>query len=137
VAAKWFADEEFSDKAVAILEGGNALHVPDLFFLEMDSIVLKWIARGIVSRGEGEKIHSALGRLPLIAHSAESLRSAAFDIAAGTGTSIYDSVYLSLAIARKSRLITSDNRLVSSLKGTGLEDYALALGLLAVPETGT
>jgi len=127
VAAKWFTKEEHSEKAVALLESGHSLHVPDYFHLEMDSIIVKWIRRTLISREEGNAIRTALERLPLLAHPVGSFRKPAFDLAAGTRVSIYDCVYLALAIALKSRMITSDHRLLSSLKGTGMEDYAVGL----------
>ncbi|KKK99010.1 hypothetical protein LCGC14_2637010, partial [marine sediment metagenome] len=52
VAAKWFAEETYADDARRILHADNQLHAPELFLLEMDSVLCKWVRRGVVNESE-------------------------------------------------------------------------------------
>ena len=53
VAAKWFIEEEHTAAARSVLDQRNDLHVPDIFLVETDSIVCKWVRRGIITAVDG------------------------------------------------------------------------------------
>src|SRR3989304_9486659 len=62
VAAKWFVEEEHGEAALSVLDEKNQLHAPDFLLLEMDSIVCKWVRRGVVSPAEGTEGRDEIGR---------------------------------------------------------------------------
>jgi predicted nucleic acid-binding protein len=68
VAAKWFFDEPLSDEATGLLDASYALHVPDFFLLEIDSLLCKKMRRGEISEGESQEIRSAIHTFPLHKH---------------------------------------------------------------------
>ena len=55
VAAKWFFDEPLSDESARLLDPSHVLHVPDLFLIEIDSVLCKKIRRGEISEGRRRK----------------------------------------------------------------------------------
>ena len=111
VAAKWFTDEEDATPALMLLDERHALHAPDFFALEMDSVLCKWIRRGVVTEPEGDDIRATLGRLPIQYHPFRLLQDSAYAIANRTGLSLYDGLYVALAVLLKGRLVTADRQL--------------------------
>lgn len=108
VAAKWFFDEPLSDDAARLLDASHTLHVPDFFFLEIDSVLCKKMRRGEISRGEAQEIHSSIGIFPLQKHPFQPLGDPAFELAAQTQSSPYDCLYLILAIVLGAQMVTAD-----------------------------
>ena len=117
VAAKWFTDEEYSETALTLLDGNHQLHVPDLFMLEMDSIICKWIRRGIITEAEGNEVRSTLSQLPIQKHSFKPLQESAYVMANRTGSSVYDCLYVVLAALLKGRLVTADRQMYDGMAG--------------------
>jgi hypothetical protein len=56
-------------------------------------------------------------RFPLEVHSAELLLESAWVIARETGLTVYDSLYVALAVAQTAPLVTADRRLFEALRG--------------------
>jgi len=111
VAAKWFTDEDDATAALMLLDGRHALHAPDFFALEMDSVLCKWIRRGIVTEPEADEIRATFGQLPIQYHPFRLLQDSAYAIANRTGLSLYDGLYVALAALLKGRLVTADRQL--------------------------
>ena len=116
VAAKWFVEEEYGEAALSVLDEKNQLHAPDFLLLEMDSIVCKWVRRGVVSPAEGTEVRDAFRQYPVRHHPFISFLDSAFAIANQTGQSVYDSLYVALAALLNGRMVTADRRLYGVLK---------------------
>ncbi len=125
VAAKWFLNEVHSPAALGILKDGNELHAPDFFLLEMDSLFCKRIRRGDISEIDGNDARSILASLPITRHSSETLRETAYAIANQTGCSLYDCLYVTLAVLLETRMVTADRRLCRRLADNPLAGYVL------------
>lgn len=123
VAAKWFVDEEHSQNALAVLDEGNRLHAPDFLLLEMDSIVCKLIRRGVLSHSEAAEIRDALRLYPIQHHPFVSFLDPAFEIAQRTGRSIYDCLYVALAILLGGSMVTADRSLYHALQAGDLAGH--------------
>jgi len=115
VAAKWFIEEEYAEKALTLLRGSHQLHAPDFFLLEMDNILCKWTRRGLITESVCGKIRLALTTISIEKHPFATLRDSAFTTAIQSGISIYDGLYLALAAALDGRMVTADRRLYQSL----------------------
>ena len=116
VAAKWFTEEDHAQAALRLIQGGDPLHVPDFFLLEMDNLICKWIRQGMISEPEGENLRATLKTLPLNLHSIANLQDSAFLIANQTRRSVYDCLYIALAVALNGQMVTADRRLFEGLK---------------------
>ena len=118
VAAKWFFEESHTVESSALLSTSHELHGPDLMLLEVDNVVCKRLRRGEVSRENAEVVRVALRRMPVRLHTSRELLDAAFEIAAGTGRSLYDCIYLALAVALDARMVTADRRFYEGIRST-------------------
>jgi predicted nucleic acid-binding protein len=122
VGAKWFLPEDrepLVDEAVALLNQYDnkeiAFVVPDLFFVEIASAIWKAVRSGSVPRSFGDNALIALRERRLTTVQSLDLLGAAFQIATDHRRSIYDSLYVALAVQAKSQLITADERLANAL----------------------
>jgi len=125
VAAKWFLNEKHSDAACLILRRGNELHAPDFFLLEIDNLLVKRIRRGDISRRHADEIRAALRRFDISYHPFTPMRNEAFELASQACLSLYDSLYIVLAILIRGRMVTADRKLYDALARTLLCEHVL------------
>jgi predicted nucleic acid-binding protein len=123
VAAKWFTQEEYTTDATRLLTGQHELHAPDFFMLEMDSIICKWVRRGIITEADGSAARSTLAQLPIEKHPFVPLRDAAYSLANRTGRSVYDCLYVALASLLNTAMVTADRRLYNALAAGPFERH--------------
>lgn len=74
--------------------------------------------RGEIARADADLVLVQLPHLPLTRHPEGSLFASAFDLADRTGRTVYDCLYLALAVHLGGRMLTADQRLVNALAGT-------------------
>ena len=108
VAAKWFVPEVHSAAAARILDAEVALYAPDLIGPEFGNIVWKKVRREELLREEAADIIGAFAMVPLEIRSSALLLPAAFELAIELDRTVYDSLYLALAVAEDCALITAD-----------------------------
>lgn len=116
VAAKWFVEEEHSGAALSVLDISNRLHAPDFLWLEMENVIWKWIRQGMVTTKEGSDLKNSFRRYPIRIHPFVHFLDSAFAIAVQTRQTVYDCLYVALAILLKGRMITADRRLHDALR---------------------
>ena len=122
VAAKWFLsakDERLTNEALALFErykqGEVRFIIPDLFWAELASAFWKAIRLGRFDQSSALEALKYLANCDLPAYSTEALLDRAFQIATTFGRSVYDSLYVALAVQSRASLITADERLANSL----------------------
>ena len=120
VALKWFAQEEGTDRALALLEREEPIVAPDLILAEVCNAAWKSLRRRELSPLQFEGIVNDVARpfarlVPLD----QLIRSAAA-LTRQLDHPIYDCLYLALAEAEGVPLITADRRLVAAVRGTSL-----------------
>lgn len=125
VAIKWFLPEIHGEAALRLLEGQYALRVPDLIFSEFGNVLWKRFRKGQISSKEAIVTTEALLALPLQVESSQSLIPAALEIACSAHRTVYDSLYLAVAIAHQCRVVTADSKLHSALKKGVLSAHLL------------
>lgn len=122
VAAKWFlprAGESLVDEALQLLSR-HADHeieftVPDLFWAEFGNILWKAVRLGRWSAGAAESALQRMRELKLSIVPTAGLVEDALSIALAAGRSVYDSVYISLAVRSGVELVTADERLANAV----------------------
>jgi predicted nucleic acid-binding protein len=127
VAVKWFVPEILSEQAAHLLDGSWELLAPGLLFPECGNTLWKKVGRAELAVKEARAVLAALGQVPLTIVSSSALVDAAFEIAVAHQRSIYDSLYVALAVARHCTLITADDRLVNALASGPLAGHVRAL----------
>lgn len=125
VAVKWYVPEVHSDDAIRLLEPGTVIHVPDLFHSEVGNILWKKCGRGELSSAEARRIARAVLASPLSVHAATALLEGATDIAIRSGRTVYDALYVALAVALDAPLVTADRRLFNALQGSVLRKHLI------------
>jgi predicted nucleic acid-binding protein len=127
VALKWFVPEVLSDEAEGLLDESLTLVAPDLLFPEFGNILWKKITRGEIRPGEARNILAALEAVPLVVVSSSALVAAALEIAVAHRRTVYDALYLALAVARDCTFVTADERLARALAQSPLARHVRAL----------
>lgn len=122
VAAKWFlpgAGETLTDEALQLLDryttGQLRFIVPNLFWSEFANILWKAVRQGRWSRVSADTAITAMVERHLPTIPSIGLLKEAFAIATAFGRTVYDSIYVALAVISKAQLVTADERLANAL----------------------
>ena len=122
VAAKWVlpsADEPLVDQAVRLfaryVDDQLQFAVPDLFWAEFGNIVWKAVRQGRISLPSAEIAIAEMRRREFSTIPSRALLDDAFKIANAFGRSVYDAMYVALAVARSAEFVTADERLANAL----------------------
>ena len=116
VVVKWFVPEIHSDTARRLLVLPHEYVAPDLLFAETASTIWKKIRREELTAEEGRQLVADIGRIGIEAVSCRALAEDAHALANATGRTVYDSMYVALAVRLGTRAITADDRLEAALK---------------------
>jgi len=116
VVIKWYVPEIHSEAARRLRKSAYRLHVPDFFLLEFGNVVCKKLRRGDITKQLSDTMINDVQTILLEWHKNEPLFSKAFEIANETRRSLYDCLYLSLAVSLDAQMVTADLRLYNALK---------------------
>ncbi len=117
VAVKWFVQETYSQAASRLLHHPDySLQVPEFFLLEFGNVVGKKRRRGEITPEVRDLMMKEVQNVPWVWHPDKILFSKAFDLADDTYRSLYDCLYLSLAIAIDGQMVTADLKFYEALK---------------------
>ena len=129
VAVKWYLTTEIhAEAADRLLRRGRQLLVPDLIFPEIGSIVWKQARKGEMNEQEALAVVRSLGHLGLLTFPSQSLVVPAVEIACRTGRTVYDCLYLALAIQEKSVMVTADEKFFNALQETPYAMFLIWIG---------
>ena len=124
VAVKWFlpaSAEPLSREAMGLLErytkGQYSFLVPDLFFAEFGNVLWKAERYGRCSRRATDAAIAEITKSGFASFPSSELLHAAVQIARAYERTVYDSLYVALAVQVKSYLITADEKLANALAG--------------------
>jgi predicted nucleic acid-binding protein len=127
VALKWFVPEALSENAASLLDGSADLSAPDLLYPEFGNILWKKVQRQEITTEDAREILIGLRRVPLALTPSSILIDAALEIAIAHRRTVYDSLYVALAVARDSILVTADDKLANVLSGGPLTAHIRTL----------
>jgi len=122
IAAAVF-QEPGADKVQALLKSGRALHAPGLIHAEVAKVIWKRFRRGEIDQDEAGEVLKEFLRLPLEVTPSVELVEPSLQLALTTGQTVYDCLYLALAIRMGSKLLTADKKLANALAGTPMERH--------------
>jgi predicted nucleic acid-binding protein len=126
VLIKFYIPEILSDRAERLLAKVEKkdidLVAPDLIYPEAGNILWKKQRLKELTRSEVEEITDAILSLPLRIESSRSLMPLALDIAIAYGITVYDAIYVSLAMVYETTMMTADRKLADALAKTDLKD---------------
>lgn len=128
VVIKLFFEEEHSDAAEQCVQAAGELLAPDLIWAEAGNVIWKRQRRGDISQEDAAQIAGQILGLPLRTHATADLVADALDLAMRFDRSVYDSLYLALAVKSGSILVSADRRLVNALAVTHLAKHVAWIG---------
>ncbi len=124
VGLKWFMPEVYAPEARQWRSGPDELHIPAFFFdVEIANILWKKVRAAEITRADADLILGQLPALPLTRHPEAPLLVSAFDLADRTQRTVYDCLYLALAVQLGGRVVTADLRFFNSLAGTSCAPF--------------
>jgi predicted nucleic acid-binding protein len=122
VAAKWVLpskNEPLASEALELLsrytKGEIRFIVPDLFWAECGSILWKAVRQGRLTKDAAGTALESLRDRNFPAVSSWSLLDAAFEIASIFDRTVYDAIYVALAVNSNGEFVTADERLANAL----------------------
>jgi len=122
VAAKWFLPakgETLTDEAFHLLQryvkGEIRFVVPDLFWAEVANILWKAVRQGRSTKSAAQTALVSLEERNLPTVSSITLLQQAFGIASAFDRTVYDSLYIALAVESNGHFITADQRLANAV----------------------
>jgi predicted nucleic acid-binding protein len=127
VAAAFF-QEPHAERAREVLASDRPLYAPDLISAEFGNVVWKRFTRREITEEEAAQLMADFLRLPLQVTPTGELADVALQLAVRTGRTVYDCVYLALAVRTNSVLVTADKRLVNALAGSPLAKHVAGIG---------
>ena len=110
VAVKWFVPELHSEAAARLLDPEFIVSAPDLIGAELGNTVWKKVRRQEITREEAAEILTAFPSMGVEIYPSSALLLPAFELAAALDRTVYDSLYLALAVAQNGPLITADRK---------------------------
>jgi predicted nucleic acid-binding protein len=116
VVVKWFVPEIHSAAARRLLTLPHEYVAPDLLFAETANTIWKKIRRKDLTAEEGRQLVADIGRIAVDTVSCRALAEDAYALADATGRTVYDSMYVALAVRLNTRSITADDRLEAALR---------------------
>ncbi len=118
VAIKWFVAEHDSAQARGILVAGIAgqldLIAPDFIAIELGNIVWRQQRFAGMSLADAERVQQLTRQLNCTLFPASDLLDSAFRLACQFQCTVYDMLYVALAVRENCPFVTADERLVNS-----------------------
>jgi predicted nucleic acid-binding protein len=115
ILVKLFFDEEHSEASVQCIKTATELLAPDLLWVEAANVVWKRLRRDEITAEDAAALMEEMLRVPIVTHASLDLVAPALALAAGTGRTVYDCLYLALAIRENIPLLTGDERFANAL----------------------
>ena len=130
VSAKWYFPEPGNEAADLLLAdrmtGERELFAPDLIVPEFVNVLWKRVRRQECSRRAAQEILALwdVDRPTLVASS--NLATQAFQLATALDHSVYDCLYLALALAIEAPLVTADRQLAHAARSVSAQVELIA-----------
>lgn len=123
VAVKWFVWEAGTEEAQNLLDKLSFFYIPDLFLMEIDSILTKKVRRNELAIVDSFQKRRTFRQLPYKLVEYKEIEEFAFRLATEFSITLYDAAYLSIAIDYDAVFYTADKRLVKGMKHTPFSDH--------------
>ena len=120
--------ERHARAARSLLSSGAELHAPDLLAAELANVIWKRHRRGEIDAGEARDLLADFQALPLLWASSPELAETALELALRTGRTVYDCLYIALAVRLGCAMVTADRRLARGLSDTPLAEHVQWVG---------
>jgi predicted nucleic acid-binding protein len=112
---KWFVPEIHFEAARRWLSASHDYVAPDLLFSEAGNAVWKKVRRKELEETEGRQLVMDLAQVAVETVATRSLLQDALALALIAGITVYDAMYLTLAVRLETEVITGDDRFANKV----------------------
>jgi len=123
IAVKWFVPEIHSEFAARLLDPEFIVSAPDLIGPELGNTLWKKVRRQETTPEEAAEILKTFPSLGVEIYPSSDLLSSAFEVAVALDRTVYDSLYLALAIAQDGTLMTADRKFYAAVVDSTLASH--------------
>lgn len=118
IVVKWLVNEEHSERAAELLNGGSTLVAPALVFAEAANALWAMHRRGDIAANDLAEAVRTLRAAPVsLPVSMPQLTAAAARLAADLDHPVYDCFYLALGVQTQYPVVTADARFLGKVRG--------------------
>ena len=128
ILVKLYFEEEHSESSVRYVKNAIELLAPDLLWVEAANVVWKRLRRNEINSADAAALVDEMLRVPIVSATHAGLTGPALALAAQTGRTVYDCLYLALAIRENIPMLTGDERLTNSLATGPYARYVRFIG---------
>ena len=122
VAVKWYIPESLSVEAKRYMGKGLDRHAPDYLLAEAASVILKRVrsrdAKLKLNFDEARMVLAASKTAPIQFHESRMMIDPSFALAEQVGASLYDGLFLALALRLGGQLVTADAKLFKKIQAS-------------------
>lgn len=129
VVARLFFEEEGSDAAARAVQSASELAAPDLIWAEFGNVAWNLHTRGLLTAEQALTAVKEALRLPIDSVPIADLLERAVELSLTVGRTVYDCLYVALAIDLDCPFITCDRRLANALADTPLAQRVRWIGV--------
>jgi predicted nucleic acid-binding protein len=119
--------EPLSKEAKNLLDSGADLLAPDLIYPEAANVLWKRYGRGEIDNKDTVDLFHDVMSLPLKITPSAQLAAPALALAIQTDRTVYDCLYVALAVRTQTVMISNDRRLINSLSAGPLKKFIAGL----------
>lgn len=123
-----FFREPYSKAARELLASDTQLHAPELLLAELANVIWKRYRRSEIDADEARELLRDFQSLPVSLTSSQELADVALELALRTDRTVYDCLYVALAVRLDCHMVTADKRLANALSKTPLAEHVMWLG---------
>jgi predicted nucleic acid-binding protein len=132
VGGKWFVQEKHTDSALALLAAVRGLFVPELFYAEVGSVLWKKARRNELDAADARKAFASLLAFgQLTPKPIKPLTPYALELALRHQCTVYDALYLALAVQLDCPVVTADRKLIESVSNWFPSEHLVWIGDVA------
>lgn len=136
VAAKWFVEEPRWEAARALLTSDQELVAPEFLLVEVANAFAKKMRAGEMSLWHAQGDVDTIKKGAPEFFDSRPLMSDALELSEMLNHSVYDCLYLALAIHEDTRVVTDDQRFHKRVAASELVGYTTLLGERPPPPGG-
>jgi len=130
VAVKWLIEEVDTNSSLALHGEAFVRIAPDYLILECTNAVAKKTKHGDMSKQQARELVNGLESLPISLIPSNQIRTAALELAIELKQSIYDCLYLALAVYNNCQLVTADKNFYKATQKTPFGKHVVELSQL-------